>query len=62
MTFRMWNLWSKQDKIDIERLAFGVERHCCKCEGPLPQDYDLDQAECRPCRQETGRPFKEGNA
>lgn len=47
----MWNNWSKQDNINIERMALNVEPSCAKCNAPLPRDYDLDQYECKPCRE-----------
>lgn len=46
-----WNNWSKQDKIDIERMAFNVKPSCSRCKAPLPKGYDLDQHECRSCRE-----------
>lgn len=52
MTTRpMWNHWSKQDKIDIERMALNIEPSCAKCKAPLPKHHDLDQFECRSCRE-----------
>ena len=48
-----WNNWTHEDKVEIERMAFNIPpAQCAKCEGPMPEGYDLDQIECRSCRKQ----------